>query len=226
MNNDAIRQHRRDQSSTLLRAAVSASGTAAHLHSSRLIQGSRHGNGVALTDLADAAHYLCLLHGRHPGVIDHAATRIADNAARSWLVQTADAFAAERSFLTQVTVAVGPLPSTAGQAECEATVNQQRHALDMLAQSDRRGCAVGAAIALVMDWAALRKVLDAAALRVGIEPKPCFLPDAASSMAVADAIADSDGTSRALQFGADQLLSQHRGLWDLLQARATVRATH
>jgi len=209
--------------SQVIEALVTADGTAGHAHASSARAGIGRDAVLTLPDLADAAHYLCLLHGRHPGVIDHAATRSADNAARAWLVQAANAFARERAYLTQVTVAVGPVPSTAGQSDCEAIVSQQRHALDMLAQSDRRGCAMGAAIALLLDWQAVRHILDMAAIRVGVEPQACDLPDRAATFSVARAIGGDDATDRAIQFGARQLLSQQRGLWDLLQARAEIR---
>ena len=173
--------------------------------------------------MSDTLHYLCLLHGRHPGVIDHAATRIVDDAARSWLVQATDAFAAERAYLTQVTVAAGPVPSTAHQRDCAAAVSAQRHALDMLAQSDRRGCAMGAAIALVLDWIAIRKILDMAAIRVGLEPSFPLMPNRSQTLAVASAVCTDTAIERAMAFGARQLLGQHRGLWDLMQARAAVR---
>lgn len=214
---------RGDDIAQLLDAFVHADGSFGHAYAARASHDARAGDALALTDLADAAYYLCLLHGRHPGVIDYAATRSADNAARRWLVQAADAFAAERAYLTQVTVAVGPAPSTAGQSDCEATVSQQRHALDMLAQSDRRGCAMGAAIALVLDWRAVRKVLDVAAIRAGIEPVPCALPDQRVTLEMARAIGGDPAIDRAIQFGMRQLLAQHRGLWDLLKARAAVR---
>jgi hypothetical protein len=208
----------------ILEALVAADGTAAHAYANRASTGVARDVLLLLSDLADAAYYLCMLHGRHPGVIDHAATRSADNAARQWLIEAGDAFARERAYLTQVTVAVGPAPSTAGQADCETVVSQQRHALDMLAQSDRRGCAMGAAMALVLDWRAVRHVLDMAALRAGIEPHPCALPERSATLDVARAIGGDEAIDRAIQFGARQLLNQHRGLWDLLSARADVRA--
>jgi hypothetical protein len=208
----------------ILEALVAADGTAAHAYANRASTGVARDARLSRYDLADAAYYLCMLHGRHPGVIDHAATRSADNAARQWLIEAGDAFARERAYLTQVTVAVGPAPSTAGQADCETVVSQQRHALDMLAQSDRRGCAMGAAMALVLDWRAVRHVLDMAALRAGIEPHPCALPERSATLDVARAIGGDEAIDRAIQFGARQLLNQHRGLWDLLSARADVRA--
>jgi hypothetical protein len=207
----------------VLDALVAADGPAAHAYVIRARTGLASEGLLSLPDLADAASYMCLLHGRHPGVIDHAATRSAENAARQWLIEAADAFAAERTYLTQVTVAAGPAPSTAGQADCEAAVSQQRHALDTLAQSDRRGCAMGAAIALVLDWRGMRQMLDMAAIRAGIEPHPCALPDRLTTLDVARAIGGDDIIDRAIQFGARQLLTQHRGLWDLLAARANLR---
>ena len=224
MMSEAAPRYQFGDVSQILDAVVAADGTAGHGYAS----GARASFGanatMSLPDLADAAYYLCLLHGRHPGVIDHAATRSADNAARNWLIQAADAFARERAYLTQVTVAVGPAPSTAGQSDCETVVSQQRHALDMLAQSDRRGCAMGAAIALVLDWRAVRHVLDIAAIRVGLEPHVCDLPGRAATLEVAREIGGDDAVDRAILFGTRQLLNQHRGLWDVLQARAGIRA--
>lgn len=221
---NAIPLHKGSSISPLLDALVRAEGSAAHPYVQQIVNAPVSATMRALPDLADIAYYLCLLHGRHPGVIDHAASRSADNGARAWLLQAADAFAGERAYLTQVTVAVGPAPSTSGQADCETIVSQQRHALDMLAQSDRRGCAMGAAMALALDWRSIRKLLDIAAIRVGLEPTPCTLPLPVETLAVADAIGGDDGIDRAIQFGARQLLAQHRGLWDLMQARAAIRA--
>jgi hypothetical protein len=122
-----------------------------------------------------------------------------------------------------VTVAAGPAPSTAGLSNCEALVSQQRHALDMLAQSDRRGCAIGAAMALVLDWQAIRAILDGGAARLGIDPRECQLPGSSETLTLLSELEEEHPIGRAVQFGATQLLGQHRGVWDLLQARAQVR---
>jgi hypothetical protein len=225
MMSEAAPRYQFGDVSHVLDALVAADGTAGHGYASGARASFGPNAALSLPDLADAAYYLCLLHGRHPGVIDHAATRSADNAARAWLIEAADGFARERTYLTQVTVAVGPAPSTAGQSDCETVVSQQRHALDMLAQSDRRGCAMGAAVALVLDWRAVRHILDIAAIRVGVEPLGCELPDRASTLEVARAIGGDDVIDRAILFGARQLLNQHRGRWDVLQARARIRAS-
>jgi hypothetical protein len=210
--------------SSILGALVDIDGSAAQTHVQMLTLAAGDHGSRPLANLADAVHYLCLLHGRFPGVIDHAATRSADNGARHWLIQTCEAFADERSYLTKLSVALGPVPSTTGQNGCDSAVLQQRHAIEMLAQSDRRGCAMGAAIALVLDWAAIRTLLDRASIRIGLEPAKCGLPPTVDTLAVTRAIAVDDATSRAIQFGARQLLNQHRGLWDLMRSRAEIRA--
>ena len=216
----AIETARSEQIADLLVSLVDAEGSAGHRYprAESLTAGSE-----AIRNLADAAHYLCVLHGRFPGVIDHAASKTSHPAALGWLSAAAEAFAAERALLTRLAVATGPLPSTPGQAECEAAVLQQRHALEMLAQSDRAGCALGAAFALALDWTAVRSVLEAAARRVSIAPGDCALPGEEETRTVAMIVADNPSFERAMSFGAQQLLAQHRGLWDLLEARQAAR---
>lgn len=175
-------------------------------------------------NLADAVHLLSALHGRHPGVIDFAAEKTMLDAPRGWLTAAAEAFAVERAYLTRLVVAAGPLPSTPGQAETEAVVIAQRHALEMLARSDRTGCALGAAFALVLDWTAIRAVLDVAAERFGVDRPTPLLPDEMENRTVTMAVAHSAAIERAIGFGSQQILVQHRGLWDLLEARKAARA--
>lgn len=174
-------------------------------------------------NLADAVHYLCTLHGDHPGIVDLARGKGGFAPAAEWLDDAAAGFARERAYLTKVVVAAGPLPSTAGQAESAAAVAAQRHALEMLARSDRIGCAIGAAMALVLDWRAIRTLIDAAAQRFGVELIPPSLPSSRAAMTVVAAAAGSPGVERAMTFGAQQMLFQHRGLWDLLDARQLAR---
>ncbi len=195
-------------------------GSAAHRYwsSAKLRAGAE-----SARNLADAIHLLSALHGRHPGVIDFAAEKTALDAPRDWLLAAAEAFAVERAYLTRLVVAVGPLPGTPGQAETEAVIIAQRHALEMLAQSDRTGCALGAAFALVLDWAAVRELLDITAERFGIDRPACRLPRGAQTRLVASAVAQTAAVERALGFGSQQILVQHHGLWDLLEAREAAR---
>lgn len=180
--------------------------------------------GAAPRDLADAVHCVCLLHGRHPGVIEFAEDRAEDPVASAWLAEAVEAFAAERTTLVRLVAAVGPLPSTPGQAETEAAIAGQRHALDMLAASDRSGCPIGAAMALLLDWPNVRAVLDAIAHRLGVTVDPSVLPTDRDSATVIATLADSAAFERAMLFGAQQMLAQHRALWQLLESRSTARA--
>ncbi|MFM9828119.1 MAG: DUF6975 family protein [Sphingomonas sp.] len=202
----------------VIRALVGADGTATHPLSAVLRRPL-----IPARDVADVVHAWCLLHGRLPGVIDHALAHDHHPAALAWLETATTGFATERAFLAKLASAGGPLPSTPGHAESENTIAAQRHAVNMLAQSDRAGCAIGAAIALVMDWAAVRLILDAAATRFGVDSPACTLPGDAATAAMVSAIDRTPAIERAISFAVQQMLAQHRGLWDLLDARASAR---
>jgi hypothetical protein len=206
---------------TLLLARLAEHGSAAHPYAASPLLLKAPGAG---RDLADLIHYLCVLHGRYPGLVDHAAARVVEPEARAWLTNAAYAFAGERAYLARLAVAAGPVPSTPGAAGTDAAVLGQRHAMETLAQSERRGCALGAAMALVLDWAVIRRCLDAAADRFGVEI-PAY-PGAGGDnvIGLADSYAASAPVQRALLFGAQQILVQHHGLWDLLEARRGARA--
>jgi hypothetical protein len=169
--------------------------------------------------VADIAHFMCIAHGRLPGVIDFAATKIVDDEARKWFVKAINAFGSERSFLNRLTVAAGPVTRQLGQDKVTALVTAQVKNFRMIATSDRKGCAAGAAIAFVVDWQATRPLLEACALNLGIDPDFANLPETAESQFLAEKLAFSDSASRAMMFGGQQLLGQQRGLWQLISAR-------
>jgi hypothetical protein len=174
-------------------------------------------------DLADAVHLFCSLYGRHPGLIELALHNCPAGSVRDWLRTASDAYERERLYLVRLTAAVGPLPSTPGAAETESTLVAQRHAIETLAKSERRGCALGAATALMADWPAIRALLDRAADRVGMVRPAMDLPDHDSIVRVIADGTDGVTSERALGFGGQQLLVQNRGLMDLLEARASAR---
>jgi len=215
---DMSRTERVSAGWTTIIALAQADGSAAHRTPMSLVQPRAPARIVA-----DAIHLIGMLHGRHPGIVDHALTRPNQGVEHLWLEHAADAFAAERSYLARLVSAVGPVPSTPGQAESETAVIGQRHALDTLAQSDRQGCALGAAVALVLDWHTIRTILDTAAERLALATPACFLPDKAETAAMVSSMATGPAAERALAFGAQQVLAQHRGLWDLVDARASAR---
>ncbi len=213
----------RSQIGQTLEALGNAEGSAGHAY--LVGQDAFSGKHVA-RDLADSVHHLCMLHGRHPGVVDHAGHHTADAAAREWLIAAIEGFSIERALLAKLVVASGPLPSTPGQAETETAVGGQRHALDMLAQSDRHGCALGAAAALTIDWWAIRRMINKTAKRFNVDVPECALPSINDTLAAVSAVAVSPAIERAILFGAQQLFGQHRGLWDLLEARQVARGDY
>ena len=179
--------------------------------------------GVAGRDLADAVHALCAVHGRLTDLFEEAARRRVADLDTDWLTAATHAFGIERAYLARLTAAVGPLPSTPGQAESDAAFAAQRHTFDMLARSDRAGCSIGAALALVIDWHAFRRILDAAAQRAGLAVVASQLPDEIAIAQIATAPGAAAAVRRAMAFGAQQTFAQHRGLCDLIEARAVAR---
>lgn len=204
-------------------ARVAGEGCARHPYLNSLLEASGRHSG---RDVADAIHLLCSLHGRYPGLIEVALQRCPKGRVQDWLARASESFERERLYLVRLTSAVGPLPSTPGAAETEASLMAARHALETLAMSERNGCALGAATALVGDWWPIRRLLDRAATRVGVEPPAPSLPDEASVVTVIDRGAETPASSRALAFGGEQLLLQHRALLDLLEARAEARGEY
>src|SRR6476660_7559345 len=204
-------------------ARVASEGCARHPYLNSLLEASGRHSG---RDLADAVHLLCSLHGRYPGLIEMALQRCPKGPVQDWLSRASDAFERERLYVVRLTSAVGPLPSAPGAAETEASLVAARHALETLAMSERNGCALGAATALVGDWWPIRRLLDRAATRAGIESPAPSLPDEASVVAVIHQGAGEPSSARALAFGGEQLLLQHRALFDLLEARAEARGEY
>lgn len=199
---------------------VEAQGSVGHGYRTRLMTatGPNHAR-----DLADAVHLFCSLYGRHPGLIELALNNCPAGPVRDWLREASDAYERERLYLVRLTASVGPLPSTPGAAETEAALVTARHAIETLAGSERCGCALGAATALMADWPAIRAVLDRAGDRVGMQRLALALPDENSIVRVIGDGTDGLASERALGFGGEQLLLQNRGLFDLLEARAAAR---
>lgn len=169
--------------------------------------------------VADVAHFINISHGRHPGIIDHAAHKIVDDAARKWLIRSIDAFAVERAFLNALTVAAGPERRHHGENKVAALILGQGKNFEMLATSDRKGCPAGAAIAFSIDWQLSRPLLSAAALHAGLDVPTCMLPDVDECCDLAEKLGITESYRRAMRFGAEQILAQQRGLWQLIAAR-------
>jgi hypothetical protein len=171
--------------------------------------------------VADVAHFMNISHGRHPGIVDHAAHKIVDDAARKWLIRSIDGFAVERAFLNALTVAAGPERRHQGENKVAALILAQSKNFKMLATSDRKGCPAGAAIAFSIDWQLSRPLLAAVALHTGLDVPPCTLPDISECADLAEKLGATESYRRAMRFGAEQILAQQRGLWQLVAARHT-----
>jgi hypothetical protein len=169
--------------------------------------------------LADIAHFMNISHGRHPGIVDFAAHKIVDDAARKWLIAAIDGFAAERAYLNDLTVTAGPIRRLNGQDKITALIEGQSKSFEMLATSDRKGCPAGAAIAFVVDWHQTRGLLDRVALNVGLDAAAVNLPGVDACTKLADKLGADPAYRRAMSFGSQQLLAQQRGLWQLIAAR-------
>lgn len=178
---------------------------------------------VPVSDLADALHCLSLLHGQHDGVMEVTLARSKHPVFREWLLVAHDAFVHERDAMSRLIAAAGPLPSTPGQTQTESAIAAQRHALVMLAQSERAGCAGGACMALAGDWLVIHDLMRSIARRLYVDLPPSRLPDQKVGKALYDMTEKAPEMERGLFFGAQQLLAQHRGLWNLIDARASAR---
>src|SRR3546814_21011200 len=71
--------------------------------------------------------------------------------------------------MSRLMVAAGPPPSRLGQTSVQETVSATRTALLTLAGSDRLGCAIGAAAALLLDWDGVSEALAGIAQRLGAD---------------------------------------------------------
>jgi hypothetical protein len=202
---------------------IASEGSSRHVHLNALVEAGGPHIG---RDLADAIHLLCSLRGRHPGVVELAFQRCEHGPVKSWLRLAADVFEKERLYLVRLTSAVGPVPSTPGAAQTEASLNAQRNALETLALSERNGCALGAVTALMLDWAPVRRLLDRTADRLGIVPPPVNRDDQSTIVEVLEQACAQPSVQRAMTFGAEQLLLQHRALFELLEARASARGDY
>jgi hypothetical protein len=204
----------------MLVALAAAEGSASHPYT---ISYELNADPIATRNLADVLHLLSMLHGPQPSLIELAGERNVLPEATGWFHQAAQGFAAERHYLTQLIVAAGPAPSTPGEADTSAAILDQRRAMETIVCSDRFGCGIGAIVGLILDWQSIRSVLDTAATRIGIPvPRNKFPTDEETSFILAN-LPIHPRLDRTLSFGARQLLLQHRGLWDLLEARKDAR---
>lgn len=179
----------------------------------------------ARTTFADVLHHLGLLYGTRPNFFDIIEVYTPVEL-RDWLTLARDSFAYERSLVTKLVVAAGPPPARIGQTRVSTAVDSARHALLTLAGSERLGCALGAAGALVLDWAAVGHLLRQIAATLDIEAiQPAYTkPSVTDCYNMLEIAATLPAGERAVLFGFQALLSQHRAFWDIVASRSQLAA--
>src|SRR3954470_1035876 len=111
--------HREASAAETQLARFAGEGCARNPYLSALLEASGRHSG---RDLADAVHLLCNLHGHYPGLIEIALQRCPAGAVQEWLTRASEGFERERLYLVRLTSAIGPLPSTPGAAQSEASL--------------------------------------------------------------------------------------------------------
>jgi hypothetical protein len=190
-------------------------------HLSRLVAGNMP---KALQALADCAHFLTILHGQVPSLFE-LASGSGSPGTTAWLRALTGAFSEDRRWLARLSVLTGASLDLGGLTSAEQVVRDQRDAMLTLATSSRNGCALGAAVALVVEWRRLRDDLPRAALALDIDCRDRLAPswpDDGVEPALVDC-GDEAMVRRAIVFGATQLASLHWQLFELLEARHAAR---
>lgn len=167
--------------------------------------------------VAETAHFLTILHGELPSVLDHAGKAFAAD----WLDAASAAFHADRAWLTTLSVETGPRVELSGLTQTEQAVRGIRDAMLTLVCSAREGCALGVAAGFVTEWPVIAAALDDAGSRLFAPRWPSrgtAWPAKTSAAARAALTPQSD--SRPVRFGVVQYAALHAQLFELLGARA------
>ncbi|MGB7405349.1 MAG: hypothetical protein WA906_06650 [Pacificimonas sp.] len=176
--------------------------------------------------VADAVHFLTILHAELPSLIDVVGARDAELEGR--LEPAANAFNEDRRWLADLAIATGPHTDLADLTTAETTVRAIRDSMLTLGESTRDGCAEGGLLTFLIDWPTLRAALDGGgtlAFSHQWPSPPTGWPDTLSGD-VADSLEvhfAAPATARALGFGAQQVSMMHAQMFELVAARAAVR---
>lgn len=176
--------------------------------------------------IADAVHFLTILHGEMPSLLDALATGNGD--LQGPLEQAAAQFSDDRIWLASLAASSGIYPGLQGLTSAETIVRNIRSAMLTLARSQRHGCGLGVALGFLIDWPGLRAALDAAgtAIFTARWPAPAgrWPGDALLSLtALAAPRFQEIGSRRAIAFGAGQFVQIHAQLLELVETRAAIR---
>ena len=172
--------------------------------------------------LFDAVHHIAFIHGRLPGLLEEALRNSPPGAGHSsWLQTIAEGFSRERLALVQLRAHSPTTPAQPTGIAAQMSFEALGRDILALSRSERPGCALGAAVALALDWPSIRTVLDRASSLLEYSFPPTVMPveeEIFESLAQVDPV-----LKRALLFGAKELLLRHERLWTTLEARHRAR---
>lgn len=205
--------------------AVQNSGAGASKHLKAIAAGGANLENAPQA-IADCVHFLTILHGQAPSLFDIARSG-ESGVPRSWLDSLAEQFEHDRRWLSRLNVVTGTFVDRQGLSPAEQVVRDQREAMLTLARSSRKGCALGAAVALAHDWDVIRIALsDAlASLKSDHVSPPAGQWLVSGNIHVLREAGEAPALRRAVGFGATQLASLHRQFFDLLDARHALRSS-
>lgn len=176
--------------------------------------------------VADLIHFLAILHGELPNVIDvvtSACPRL-----EGTLEPAAQQMQRDRAWLAGLCVETGSAVEHFGITEAETAVRGLRDAMLTLAGSQREGCGLGVAIGFLVEWPPLRTCLDQAGTLAFSRRWPG--PDGfwtgstlKQVLPIAETAFAAPTTGRAIAFGASQWTQVHSQLLALAEDRAAAR---
>ena len=178
-------------------------------------------------DLADAVHLLCSLHGRYPGLVELALAALPQG--------RCSGLADPRLGRLRARAALPRPPDFGGRPDAEHAgrgrdrvqpgcgAPRARDPGDVGAERLRARRCYGSGRRLVAD-----PPRCSTAPRRASAPKrrPRRCPTKPRWSAIIDTRPENPASARALAFGGEQLLLQHRALFDLLEARAEARGDY
>lgn len=177
--------------------------------------------------VADLVHFLTLLHGELPHVLDGVTS--GDPTLAEMLEPAVQQLHRDRAWLTDLSVETGASVDHFGVIEAELAVSGLRDAMLTLASSQRSGCGLGVTIGVLTEWPHIRTLLD----RAGTLAFAARWPSPSGSWAsatlervlkIAEGAFATPAGGRAVAFGASQWTQLHGQLLALVEDRAAARA--
>lgn len=176
-----------------------------------------------IPDVADLAHALTVTHGGLPNIFDLASLRSDAQSLRNHLVTCSNSFQDWRRFLSALTSKAGPAPSLTDDAAHMVSLVQTKQGIQLLGESERKGCAIGAAFAMLNDWQIVLPESFKFAARLDIVEGIALPPRTSAIIEEMECLEPSAAELRAMSFGADQFYQLNDAFFRHLEARRKAR---